>query len=326
MSLNSTTVSFHEILSQSAREHRDLRHNCMENELRLVNDMRMAREVQRQLLHREMRDVPGVDFAATCVPARELGGDFYDLRPYGTGRLALALGDVSGKGAAAALLGALTIGILRTHTVKNSDCPSEMLAALNNYIVDNRLDSRFVVMLFAALETNTRRLTLANAGCPYPLLLRRGRVEEIKISGVPLGLFEDTRYDSVSLDLAPSDVLVRASDGILECEDSEQEAFGAGRLGALLNSLPQETSAEAICSAILAATNEFARHASAPNDDRSILVLRVPNDAQTFRYSKQSGTEVPQESAEIFVSRQYSQCANNTIDNVDGTEGIYTRL
>lgn len=74
MILSSMTVSFHKILSQSGREHRDLQHNYIENELRLMNDMRMAREVQRQLLHREMLDVPGVDFAATCVPARELGG------------------------------------------------------------------------------------------------------------------------------------------------------------------------------------------------------------------------------------------------------------
>jgi sigma-B regulation protein RsbU (phosphoserine phosphatase) len=280
MSLSSTTVSSHEIVSQPARQDLDLKHNYLGNDLSLMNDLRMAREVQRQLLQREMCDAPGVDFAATCVPARELGGDFYDLRPYGTGHLALALGDVSGKGTAAALLGALTIGILRTHTVNHSGCPSEVLAALNNYIVDNRLDSRFVVMLFAALDINTRRLTLANAGCPYPLLLRKGRPEEIKISGVPLGLFEDTRYDSVSLDLRPGEVLVFASDGILECENREEETFGAGRVGALLNSLPQETSAEVICSAILGATSEFARHASAPDDDRSILVLRLANDTR----------------------------------------------
>lgn len=242
-----------------------------------MTDLRMAGKVQRQLLDREVCNVPGIDLAATCVPARELGGDFYDLLPYGSGRLALSLGDVSGKGTAAALLGALTIGILRTYTVNHSSCPSEVLAALNNYIVDNRLDSRFVVMLFAVLDTNTRRLTLANAGCPYPLLLRNGRVAEITISGVPLGLFEDTRYDSVSLDLQPGDVLVFASDGILECENREQEAFGTELLGALLNSLPREMSAEAICSAILDATNEFARHASVPDDDRCIVVLRVPS-------------------------------------------------
>jgi phosphoserine phosphatase RsbU/P len=298
MILNRTTVSFPEILSQSAGEHGGLQRDCLENELRLMNDMGMAREVQRQLLSRKMRDVPGVDFAARCVPARELGGDFYDLRPCGTRRLALALGDVSGKGTAAALLGALTIGILRTHTVNQWVCPSDVLAALNNYIVANRVDSRFVAMLFAALDTNTRRLALSNAGCPYPLLLRRGRVEQIEVSGMPLGLFEDTRYDCLSLDLEPGDVLVFASDGILECENVEQEPFGARGLGALLNSLPLEISAETVCSAILSATNEFARNSSEPDDDRSILVLRVLNDTRadfsTIAY------ELPHQSAEGF--------------------------
>jgi sigma-B regulation protein RsbU (phosphoserine phosphatase) len=97
---------------------------------------------------------------------------------------------------------------------------------------------------------------------------------------VPLGLFEDIRYDSFSLDLQPGDVLVFASDGILECENVEQEAFGARGLGALLNSLPEETSAENVCSAILSATNEFAHNSSAPDDDRSMLVLRVLNDTR----------------------------------------------
>ena len=318
MSLNRTTVSFRETLSQSAGEHRDLQGNCLENELRLMNDLGMAREVQRQLLYRKMRDVPGVDFAARCVPARELGGDFYDLRPYGTRRLALALGDVSGKGTAAALLGALTIGILRTHTVNQWVCPSDVLAALNNYIVANRLDSRFVAMLFAALDTNTRRLTLSNAGCPYPLLLRKGSVEQIEVSGVPLGLFEDIRYDSLSLDLQPGDVLVFASDGILECENVEQEAFGARGLGALLNSLPQETSAENVCSAILSATNEFAGNSSAPEDDRSILVLRVLND--TCADFSTIACELSQKSAEGFdfalpsrVGTEYGQNSRDLV-------------
>lgn len=241
----------------------------------------MAGEVQQQLLHREVCKVPGIDFAARCVPARELCGDFYDLLPYGSGRLALALGDVSGKGTAAALLGALTLGILRTYTLNHADSPSEVLAALNNYIIGNHLDSKFVVMLFATLDANTRRLTLANAGCPYPLLLRKGIAEEIRISGTPLGLFKDTQYDSVSLDLQPGDVLLFASDGIVECENSEKEAFGAERLGALLTLLPREASAEAICSTILDSTNQFGRHASAPADDRSILVLRVLDDPPT---------------------------------------------
>jgi sigma-B regulation protein RsbU (phosphoserine phosphatase) len=143
-------------------------------------------------------------------------------------------------------------------------------------------------------------------------------VEQIEVSGVPLGLFEDTRYDSLSLDLQLGDVLVFASDGILECENVEQEPFGARGLGALLNSLPQETSAETVCSAILSATNEFTRNSSAPDDDRSILVLRVLNDTRadfsTIPY------ELSQESAEGFdfalPSRDGTEYGQNSRDLV----------
>jgi len=239
----------------------------------------MAREVQQQLLRREVRQVPGIDLATVCVPAYELGGDFYDLLPYRSGLLALALGDVSGKGIAAALLGALAMGILRAHTVDHAGTPPEVLATLNNSIHAARLDARFVVMLFGILDPSRRRLTLANAGNPYPLMLRNGRVEEIAVSGIPLGLIEGTQYDSLSLDLRRGDVIVFASDGILECRNKDQEAFGVGRLVTLITSLPQETSAEDFSSAILGATDEFSCHSSTPEDDRSLVILRVTDDS-----------------------------------------------
>ena len=280
MNLSGKTVRFGEAFNPSTPEHPDLQYDGRENELRLKSDLRMAREVQQQLLHREIRDVPGIDLATACVPARELGGDFYDLLSCGSGRLALALGDVSGKGIAAALLSALAIGILRAHTVDHAGSPAEVLAAVNHYIHGACLDARFVVMHFGVLDPKTRRLTLANAGNPYPLMLRKARVDEITVSGIPLGLIEGTQYDSVSLDLQRGDVIVLASDGILECRNEEQEAFGSRRLVKVLTSLPQETSAEDICSAILGATNEFSRHPSAPDDDRGLLVLRVTDDAR----------------------------------------------
>lgn len=200
---------------------------------------------------------------------------------YGSGHLALALGDVSGKGTAAALLSALAIGILRAQTVDHAASAPEVLAALNNYIHGARLDARFVVMHFGVLDQRTRRLTLANAGNPYPLMLRKARVDEVTVSGIPLGLIAGAQYDSVSLDLQRGDVIVLASDGILECRNEEQEAFGRRRLAKVLTSLPQETLAENICSAILGATNEFSGHASAPDDDRALLVLRVSDDPRT---------------------------------------------
>src|SRR5258707_808705 len=166
------------------------------------------------------------DFAAGYVPGRELGGDFYDFLPYGKGRLGFALGDVSGKGTAAALFGSLAIGIMREHIVEHPCPPPQMLALLNRRLHGARLDARFIAMASAVYDAGERRLTLANAGAPYPVLLRDGEVQQIRIAGVPLGLFPDTEYDEVTVDLRPGDIVLFASDGILESENTEQVEFG----------------------------------------------------------------------------------------------------
>jgi len=162
--------------------------------------------------------------------------------------------------------------------VDHAGSPPDVLAALNDRIHAAGLDARFVVMLFAVLDPNTRQLTLANAGNPYPFLLRSGRVEEIAVAGIPLGLLEGTRYDAVSLDLRLGDVVVFVSDGILECQNREQEAFGAGRLAAVLTSLPQDAPAKDFSSAMLDATDEFGHETPVQNDDRSLIVLRVTGE------------------------------------------------
>src|SRR5258707_808709 len=140
-------------------------------------------------------EVPGLDLAAGYVPARELGGDFYDFLPYGKGRLGFALGDVSGKGTAAALYGSLAIGMLREHVVTHLCPPAEMLATLNHRLYSTRFDSRFIAMLFATYDAPSRSLTLANAGGPYPLLVRKGQVQAIRLEGVPLRLISGTPND-----------------------------------------------------------------------------------------------------------------------------------
>src|ERR1700757_31915 len=114
-----------------ALENSRLFEDARENQARLLNDLETAREIQRQLLPSGAKEIPGLDLATAYVPARELGGDFYDLLPYGVGRLAIANGDVSGKGTAAALYGSLAIGILRELVHDNEASPSEMLEQLN---------------------------------------------------------------------------------------------------------------------------------------------------------------------------------------------------
>jgi sigma-B regulation protein RsbU (phosphoserine phosphatase) len=272
-----TLGSYVAIALENARLYEEAR----ETERRLNTDLATAREIQRQLLPTGAREIPGLELAAAYVPARELGGDFYDFLPYGKGRLAIALGDVSGKGTAAALFASLAIGIIREHIVEHPCPPAEMLAMLNARLHDARLDSRFIATLFSVYDAGTRRLTLSNAGGPYPLLARDGAVQSIRIAGIPLGLFPDTQYDEITLDLLPGDTVLFASDGILESENAADEEFGSDRLSSVLSGVSPQQSASEIAANILAATDDHSGAGVVPFDDRTLLVLRVTDHTST---------------------------------------------
>src|SRR6202158_2466745 len=266
-----TLASYIAIALENARLFEESR----ESQRRLQDDLSTAREIQRQLLPTGAREVPGLDLAAGYCSARDLGGDFYDFLPYGKGRLGVALGDVSGKGTAAALYSSLAIGIIREHIVEHPCPPAEMLAMLNARLHDARLDSRFIATLFSVYDAGTRRLTLSNAGGPYPLLVRDGVVQSIRVAGIPLGLLADTQYDEITLDLVPGDTVLFASDGILESANPAEEEFGADRLSSVLGSVSPQQSAVEIAAAILAATDEYSGAGIAAYDDRTLVVLRV---------------------------------------------------
>src|SRR5258707_7085703 len=270
----STLGSYIAIALENARLYEEAR----ESERQLRHDLDTAREIQLQLLPTGAREMPGLDLAAAYVPARELGGDFYDFLPYGQGRLGFLLGDVSGKGTAAALYGSLAIGTVREIVVDHACEPACMLALLNQRLLGARLDSRFIAMLFAIYDASTRKLTLANAGGPYPLLVRNGHVQAIRLEGVPLGLIPDTQYDETTIDLEPGDVVVFASDGILESENHSLEEFGPDRLKRILSAISQRDSAREITEQIMAATDGHNGAGIAPHDDRTLVVLRVTDD------------------------------------------------
>ncbi|HET8925656.1 MAG TPA: GAF domain-containing SpoIIE family protein phosphatase [Candidatus Acidoferrum sp.] len=273
--------SFIAVALENARLYQETR----DTQLRLQQDLDTAREIQRGLLPNGAREVPGLDLAAAYVPARELGGDFYDFLPYGKGRLGFALGDVSGKGTAAALFGSLAIGMLREHVVTHLCPPAEMLATLNHRLNNARLDSRFIAMLFAVYDAPSHRLMVANAGGPYPLLVRDSQVKVIRLEGVPLGLLAGTEYDEMTVDLRPGDIVLFTSDGILESENVAEEEFGLSRLSALLAGLSREASASCIAEQILEATDNHGGVGVAPRDDRTLVVLRV-TDETSSDYSK----------------------------------------
>jgi sigma-B regulation protein RsbU (phosphoserine phosphatase) len=268
-----------------ALENSRLFEEARDNQSRLQNDLETAREIQRQLLPTGAREVPGLDLATAYVPARELGGDFYDFLPYGVGRLAIASGDVSGKGTAAALYGSLAIGILRELVNDKQATPSEVLGFMNSRLLAARLDARFIAMHFAVYDAALRELSISNAGGPLPLLLRNGEVTEVEVSGVPLGLLPEVEYDEVTLALLPGDVVVFASDGIHESTNAEQQEFGTDRLKELLAEVAPFDPGYTIAQRIVKATDEYAGVGRPPHDDRTLLILRVIDDS-TADFSK----------------------------------------
>jgi len=262
-----------------ALENARLFEDARKNQTRLQEDLEMAREIQRQLLPSGAREVPGLDLATAYVPARELGGDFYDLLPFGVGRLAIAIGDVSGKGTAAALYGSLAIGILRELVHDREASSAEMLTLLNERLLAARLDARFIAMQFAIYDAALRELNVSNAGGTLPILVRDGTVQEVRITGMPLGLIPDVEFDEVRLALQPGDIVVFASDGIHEAMNRDQEEFGIERLKAVLATVAPADPGYTVAQKIVKATDDHTGHGRSPHDDRTLMILRVTDDS-----------------------------------------------
>ena len=209
-----------------------------------------------------------------------MGGDFYDLLPYGVGRLAIANGDVSGKGTAAALFGSLAIGILRELVHDSAASAAEMLQQLNNRLLAARLDAKFIAMQFAIYDAALRELNVANAGGTLPLLVRSGEVTEINVTGMPLGLLPEAEFDETTLTLVPGDMVVFASDGVQESMNRDQEEFGTERLKALLATVVPEDPGYTVAQRIVKATDEHTGAGRPPHDDRTLLILRLTEDSE----------------------------------------------
>lgn len=250
----------------------ELYEDLEESRRRLDEDLSTARELQRRLLPRSTPWVAGLQIAVESEPARHLGGDFYDFFQPDGERFAVALGDVAGKATSAALYGALAVGMLRELVASAGAVPENVLARLNRRLRTLQLPNRFLAMTFALYERESGRIRLANSGLPYPYLLRGRRLEEVEASGVPLGLFDDQRYEARELILDPGEALVIASDGLVEALDHRDREFGTDRMADTLRRLA-DLSAQGIASGVLEAVARFTETAE-PSDDRTIVVIK----------------------------------------------------
>ena len=241
-------------------------------EQRLERDLAMAREVQQHLLPQCCPSLQCADVAAKFVPAQAIGGDIYDFITYSGGRTAITVGDVSGKGAPAALFGALVSGIMRS-TAGMEPSPAEMLSAINTSLNERRIEARYVSIVYAVWDDEHHTMQVANSGQPRPVYCHQGKTNLIETAGLPLGLLEDAEYDEVTIQAHPGDVFVFFSDGILDAMNAREELFGRVRLEAIVRKHHEE-SAEQIVDAIFAAVDAFSAGEPA-FDDETVLVVKI---------------------------------------------------
>lgn len=266
--------------SASAVLNARLRQVREENE-RVRRQMRLAADVQRRMLPRAMPEVPALDLAARYVPSFELGGDFYDFLPLGT-NLGLAIGDVVGKGVAAALLMSAVRASLRAHAQDVYDL-DDVLSRVNAALAVDTRDDEFATLWYGVFDTRTHDLTYCNAGHNPPLLLRSregggvGGVEELEVGGMALGIDAQQRYDRGVVRLHPGDVIVAYTDGVTDAVNFAGKRFGKSALrAAVTDLLIKEPGAPAsrIVEQIFWHVRQFAG-LNAATDDMSVVVARV---------------------------------------------------
>jgi phosphoserine phosphatase RsbU/P len=250
----------------------ELHTRVAENEARLGREMKIAREIQLQLMPDEVPSIPPFQLAVLFKPVAQLGGDLYDWIPFDDGRIAIVIGDVAGKGAPAALYGALSSGVIRTRAGRKYP-PGQMLELVNKTLFQRPIEGQYVAVTYAVYDPKNKTIALSNSGLPYPLLVRAGQPSFVDVGGVPLGLFPDSQYEETSLQLQTGDVLVFYSDGVVEMRNDSGEEFGLKRLADTVRS-SCEKSPEEIVKSVSATLAEFIGRVR-PQDDRTMIVIRM---------------------------------------------------
>lgn len=204
---------------------------------RLEQELRVARLIQQTLLPKELPTLNGWQVGTYYQPARAVGGDFYDFVDLPDGRLALVIGDVTDKGVPAALVMASTRAILRAGAQRFTS-PGAILEYANDLLCPDIPPNMFVTCLYVVLDPNTGRLQFANAGHDLPYRKSATGVEELRATGMPLGLMPGMHYDEREIMLEPDDTVLFYTDGLVEAHNPQREMFGFPHLKALLEVHP----------------------------------------------------------------------------------------
>lgn len=233
----------------------------------------IACEVQQRFMARLGPELDTLDYSAHCRQAHELGGDCYSFVPLSDHRLALAIGDASGKGLAAALMISNVQSSLRTAASFAGDDIAALLAVVNHQVHASSLDDRYATLFYGVFDGATRTLRYVNAGHNAPILMRHdGVTERLDSGGAPVGMFAHWSYEVGAVQLNPGDMVLAYTDGVMEALNPAGDEWGAAgiRRAAAESHAP---TADGIVRAIFQSMDKFTR--CRQTDDATVMVLRV---------------------------------------------------
>lgn len=240
---------------------------------REAEQLRLARNVQEALLPPALTALPGVEVAARFQPSHSVGGDFYDYFQLHPRHLAFYLGDVEGKGLEGAMYALLVSGLMRGLNKKGSE-PAEVIEFLNRRLGLRPLPGKFCALAYAVFDLEQRQLRLANAGLPFPWLLRRGELVRVEVPGIPVGMFNPCQYDQGVVRLEWGDRLLFSTDGLADSLEALYPRAGDGekQVAGLLAESATRSAAE--LADRLAARLQL-KHRQRLEDDAAFLVVHI---------------------------------------------------
>jgi serine phosphatase RsbU (regulator of sigma subunit) len=244
----------------------------LESERHAAHELEIATQVQARLFPQRLPPSRTLEYAGLCIQARRVGGDYYDFLDLGRERLGLVVGDIAGKGMAAALLMANLQANLRSQCATALDEPERFLRSVNQLFFENTIESAYATLFFAEYHAGEQRLRYANCGHLSGLLLRRdGALERLESTGTVLGLFEEWGCSIGERHLGAGDVFILYTDGITEAFDAAGEEYGEARLVRSLKRC-RDLPAEAMLAAIVDEVRTFSPHEQ--RDDITLIVAR----------------------------------------------------
>ena len=257
---------------QSLELRRQAHAEKLEAERRAAQELEIAKQVQARLFPQIQPELRSVEYAGICLQARQVGGDYFDFLNLGQQRLGFIIGDVSGKGIAAALLMANLQANLRSQSAVAFDQPEALLRSVNRLFYENTGDSAYASLLFAEYDDETRRLRYANCGHLSGLLLRRdGGLEQLASTSTLLGLFKEWECSMRERELCPGDVLALYTDGITEAQNTAGAEFGERRLLKVLQQ-HRELPCQALLTQVVDEVQRFSSHEQ--HDDITLIVAK----------------------------------------------------